>query len=64
MQIGKREILVTTTCMYNHKTHWHASIVKKIPGGDSSIGKGWCLTTPAALLWVITGFHRKTWVQY
>jgi hypothetical protein len=57
-----REILMTTTCMLNSRPHWHASIIEdETPVSSRSVGQGMCLTTPAAWLWVITGFRRKSW---
>lgn len=56
-----REISMTTSCALNSRPHWHAG--DRVENGPVSSwhGKGWCLTTPAAFTWLLTGFSRKSW---
>jgi hypothetical protein len=57
-----RQITLTTMCKLNSNPHWHASHVTSLGAGSTrSEGMGWCLTSPAAWLWVLTGYSRKAW---
>ena len=57
-----RQILLTTNCMFSFHPHWHACDIEHDgPHSTRSKGKGWCLTTPAAYLWLIFGISRKRW---
>lgn len=57
-----REILLTTTCMYNHRAHWHGSHIERLSeleGHERSTGIGLCMTSMLAYWWLLTG--HKGW---
>jgi hypothetical protein len=64
MTFRNREIKLTTNCVHNHRAHWHACFVEPYFSGDVRVGRkltgtGHCFTTPAALVWLLTGLARK-----